>query len=100
MLRAMSEAGKPLHELTVGFQTFPQILVNVAVKAKRPFAEVAAIQDAAGALEAELGSRGRLLLRYSGTEPLARIMIEGERQDQIEKWARELAAVIQKSLGV
>jgi phosphoglucosamine mutase len=100
MLRAMTEAGKPLHELTAGFQTFPQILVNVEVKVKRPFAEVAAIQDAARALETELGSRGRLLLRYSGTEPLARIMIEGESQSEIEKWARELAVVIQKSLGV
>jgi phosphoglucosamine mutase len=100
MLRAMTEAGKPLHELTAGFQTFPQILVNVEVKVKRPFAEVAPIQEAASALEARLGSRGRLLLRYSGTEPLARIMIEGENQGEIEKWAGELAVVIQKSLGV
>lgn len=100
MLRAMTEAGKPLHELTAGFQTFPQILVNVAVKVKRPFAEVAPIQAAARALEARLGSRGRLLLRYSGTEPLARIMIEGQSQSEIEKWAGELAAVIEKSLGV
>jgi phosphoglucosamine mutase len=100
MLRAMTEAGKPLHELTAGFQTFPQILVNVEVKVKRPFAEVAPIRDAARALEAKLGSSGRLLLRYSGTEPLARIMIEGESQREIKKWAVELAAVIQKSLGV
>lgn len=99
MLRALTETGKPLHELTADFQTFPQILVNVAVKVKRPFAEVAAIQEAARALEARLGSRGRLLLRYSGTEPLARIMIEGESQSEIARWAGELAAVIQKSLG-
>jgi phosphoglucosamine mutase len=96
----MTEAEKPLHELTAGFQTFPQILVNVKVKVKRPFAEVAAIQDAARALESKLGARGRLLLRYSGTEPLARIMIEGESQSEIEQWARELAVVIEKSLGV
>jgi phosphoglucosamine mutase len=100
MLRAMTETGKPLHELTAGFETFPQILVNVEVKTKRPFAEVAAIQEAARALEGRVGSRGRLLLRYSGTEPLARIMIEGESQSEIEKWAAELAVVIQKSLGV
>jgi len=100
MLRAMTETGKPLHELTAGFETFPQILVNVEVKTKRPFGEVAPIQDAARALEARLGSRGRLLLRYSGTEPLARIMIEGESQSEIEKWAADLAVVIQKSLGV
>ena len=99
MLRAMTEEGKALHVLTQGFQTFPQILVNVAVIVKQPLAEVAAIQRAAHNIEAELGLRGRLLLRYSGTEPLARVMIEGENQDEIEKYAIELASVIQKSLG-
>jgi phosphoglucosamine mutase len=99
ILRAMKEAGKPLHELTAGFRTFPQILLNVEVKVKQPFDEIAAIQSAARAIEAELGSRGRLLLRYSGTEPLARVMIEGESQDEIERQAKELAAVIQNSLG-
>jgi phosphoglucosamine mutase len=100
MLRAMRESGQPLHELAAGFQRFPQILVNVEVKRKQPFAEVAAIQDAARAIEARLGSRGRLLLRYSGTESLARVMIEGESQNEIEKQANELAAVIQEALGV
>ena len=54
---------------------------------------------AARNIEAELGLRGRLLLRYSGTEPLARVMIEGENQDQIEQYALELANVIRKTLG-
>jgi phosphoglucosamine mutase len=100
MLRAMTESGKALHELIDGFQTFPQILVNVAVNERRPFAEVPAIQNAAREIEAMLGLRGRLLLRYSGTEPLARVMIEGESQNEIEKYAAELASVIQKELGV
>ena len=100
LLRAMTESGKSLHELTEGFETFPQILVNVEVKRKQPFAEVAAIQNAARALETRLGSRGRLLLRYSGTESLARVMIEGESQNEIEKQANELAGVIKAALGV
>ena len=100
MLRAMTEAGTHLHKLTEGFQSFPQILVNVEVKVKRPFAEVAAIQDAAREVETALGSEGRLLLRYSGTEPLARIMIEGKSQDEIEKHAAALAQLIQQTLGV
>ncbi|HEV2885186.1 MAG TPA: phosphoglucosamine mutase [Pyrinomonadaceae bacterium] len=99
MLRAMANEGKPLQELTTGFQTFPQILLNVEVSAKRPFAEIPAIRDAAHGIEAQLGSRGRLLLRYSGTEPLARVMIEGENQETIEKQASELAGIIQKTLG-
>ena len=100
MLRTMTEAGKALHELTEGFQTFPQILVNVEVKVKEPFAQVPAIQTAARAIETVLGSRGRLLLRYSGTESLARVMIEGESQNEIEKHAKKLANVIQRELGV
>jgi phosphoglucosamine mutase len=99
MLRAMTESGKELHELTAGFQTFPQILLNVEVKFKRPFAEVAAIQKVAQEIESDLGSQGRLLLRYSGTEPLARVMIEGKSQDEIERQAAELAGVIQQTLG-
>jgi phosphoglucosamine mutase len=100
MLRTMTEAARALHELTEGFHTFPQILVNVEVKVKQPFVEVAAIQKAAREVERELGAKGRLLLRYSGTEPLARIMIEGKSQDEIEKHASVLAAVIQQTLGV
>lgn len=99
ILRATTEAGRPLHELTAGFQVFPQLLVNVKVKTKTPFAEVAAIQKVAREVENGLGSEGRLLLRYSGTEPLARIMIEGKSQEQIEKDAAVLADVIQQTLG-
>lgn len=99
LLRAMTDQGKPLHELTEGFQTFPQILLNVEVKNKQPFGEVASIQKAARNIETELGSRGRLLLRYSGTEPVARVMIEGESQNEIESQARELVGVIKQALG-
>jgi phosphoglucosamine mutase len=99
LLRAMKEEDKSLQELTSGFQSLPQILVNVEVKEKRPFAEVSPIQNAARNIENKLGSRGRLLLRYSGTEALARVMLEGENQDEIEKDANELAGVIREALG-
>jgi phosphoglucosamine mutase len=99
ILRAMVEEGRALHELAEGFQSFPQVLLNVAVKAKQPFAEIPDVQKVAQDIEAELGLRGRLLLRYSGTEPLARVMIEGENQAEIEKQAGLLAGVIQRSLG-
>jgi phosphoglucosamine mutase len=99
LLRAMKEENKELHELTEGFHVFPQILVNVQVKVKRPFADVPAIQKTAREIETVLGSEGRLLLRYSGTEPLARVMIEGKHQVEIEKYAAELAGAIQQTLG-
>jgi len=99
LLRAMRESGARLDELTEGFERYPQVLVNVRVKEKRSFAEVPEIMSAAQTIEAELGERGRLLLRYSGTENLARVMIEGERQKEIERQANNLAAIIKEALG-
>jgi phosphoglucosamine mutase len=100
VLRAMTENGKSIHELSAGFEAFPQILINVEVKNKQPFAEVPAIQNVARNIEAELGTRGRLLLRYSGTEPLARVMLEGDSRERIEQHGNELASVIRKTLGI
>jgi phosphoglucosamine mutase len=99
LLRAMRDAGRPLHELTEGFVRYPQTLVNVRVAEKRPFAEVPEIARHMRATEAQLAGQGRLLLRYSGTEPLARVMIEGRRQDEIEQLARALAETIRAALG-
>jgi phosphoglucosamine mutase len=99
LLEAMMGKGKSLSEMTTGFTKFPQILVNVKVSEKLPFEEVSVIAEAAAKLEKELGAEGRLLLRYSGTENLARIMIEGENQAEIETQANNLAEVIKKSLG-
>jgi phosphoglucosamine mutase len=99
LLRAMRESGRALDELTEGFTRLPQVLTNVRVREKLPFEEVGEIARAASDVEARLGERGRLLLRYSGTEALARVMIEGERQDEIEELAEGLAAVIRRSLG-
>jgi len=99
MLRVIAEEQRSLQQLTEGFRVFPQILLNIRVKDKRPFAEFPSINQTAREIENQLGSRGRLLLRYSGTEPLARVMIEGESQPQIEDFARRLAAVIEQTLG-
>jgi phosphoglucosamine mutase len=99
LLRAMQEDGKSLDQLTEGFKRYPQILVNVSVREKRPFSELESVQAVAHEIEKKLGDRGRLLLRYSGTEPLARVMIEGESQSEIEACAYQLASVISESIG-
>jgi len=99
LLRAMRESGASLDKLITGFTRYPQILVNVRVREKQPFETVEAIARRAREVEEQLGERGRLLLRYSGTEPLARIMIEGERQDLIERYANELASTIKEAIG-
>jgi phosphoglucosamine mutase len=99
LLRAMQDSQQSLHQLTDGFVRYPQTLVNVRVSEKLPFDEVPEIADGARRVEAQLVDQGRLLLRYSGTEPLARIMIEGRSQDEIDHLAEELAATIERSLG-
>jgi phosphoglucosamine mutase len=99
VLNAIVSAGKPFSQMTDGFTRYPQILVNVAVREKRPFEDVPAISTASREVEGELAGNGRLLLRYSGTENLARVMIEGKDQEIIERQANELADVIRASLG-
>jgi phosphoglucosamine mutase len=99
LLKVIQEKGKTLTELMAGFTRYPQILLNVKVREKLPFDEVPEIHAAAEKLENELGESGRLLLRYSGTENLARVMIEGKEQETIDRQAAELAEVIRKSLG-
>jgi phosphoglucosamine mutase len=99
LLRAVAEAGRPLAELTEGFRRYPQVLVNVRVREKVPFEEVGEVARAAHEVRERLGEGGRLLLRYSGTEPLARVMIEGRSQEEIDALAEGLAGVIRRSLG-
>ncbi|HEX8285411.1 MAG TPA: phosphoglucosamine mutase [Pyrinomonadaceae bacterium] len=99
LLRAVVESGRPLDELTEGFRRYPQVLLNVRVREKVPFEEVAEVAAAAGEVRESLGDAGRLLLRYSGTEPLARVMIEGRSQEEIDALAESLAGVIRRSLG-
>jgi phosphoglucosamine mutase len=99
LLRVMRENHFSLSELTSGMQRYPQLLVNVRVREKRPFAELPRVQQVARQIETELGDRGRLLLRYSGTEPLARVMIEGEDERVIKSQADRLADAIRNELG-
>ncbi|MCA1639495.1 MAG: phosphoglucosamine mutase, partial [Acidobacteria bacterium] len=99
LLEALHKNNKTLSEMTKGFTRFPQILVNVKVREKVPFEEVKEIAEEAAKIKNELGSKGRLLLRYSGTENLARVMIEGENQTKIENQANRLAEVIRKNLS-
>ncbi len=99
LIRALSDSGKSLGQMTTGFQTYPQILLNVRVREKRPFIDLSSVQTAVREVETELANKGRLLLRYSGTEALARVMIEGENQQQIESYAEKIASAIKQEIG-
>jgi phosphoglucosamine mutase len=98
LLRIMQERGKPLSELAKLLEPFPQTLVNVRVVRKTPFDEVPAVQKALVDAERKLGGRGRVLLRYSGTEPLARVMVEGEDKALVKQLSEELVGVVEASL--
>ena len=99
MLDAIRAGGKSFSQMTNGFTRYPQILVNVKVREKQPFEEVEQIARAGRQIEEQLDGNGRLLLRYSGTENLARVMIEGKDQAEIERQANSLAEVIRQALG-
>ncbi len=99
LLQAASANKTTLSQLTGGFQKYPQILVNVSVDEKMPFDDVPSIREQARRTENALDGHGRLLLRYSGTENLARVMIEGRDQHEITELANALADTIKKALG-
>ena len=99
LLRALCESGKTLAEMTSGFKQYPQTLKNVRVREKVPFAELVSVRAEVEEVEELLSHKGRLLLRYSGTEPLARVMIEGENQAGIEAYAQKIADAIEREIG-
>jgi len=99
VLQVMAATGRELAELASQLTAYPQILLNVRVRERKDLADVPAIATAMAAVERRLGQSGRLLVRYSGTEPLLRIMLEGQDQDQIGAWAEEIAAEVRAHLG-
>jgi phosphoglucosamine mutase len=99
ILRVMADTGRELSDLASALQTFPQTLVNVRVREKTPIDRVPAIQAAIDRVEAALDGRGRVLVRYSGTEPLLRIMLEGENQATVQAWAEEIADAVRGTLA-
>ncbi len=93
-------AGKSLADLIHDLKVFPQKIQNIRVREKVPFAQVPAIQSAIAAAERELDGNGRVVVRYSGTEALARVMVEADSQAKMESLTAAIAAEIQKALGI
>ena len=99
VLRVMKDSNQSLAKLTAGFIRYPQVIINVKVGSKPPLESVAPIKLMIDKLNTELNGSGRLLLRYSGTENLARVMIEGQDEETIRVQAEAMAQVIKENLS-
>jgi phosphoglucosamine mutase len=100
VMEIMARTGRPLAELISDLKVFPQTIQNVRVRERKPFAQVPEIQRAIEAAERELDGNGRVVVRYSGTEALARVMVEAESEGRMKALAAGIAAAIQQALGV
>ncbi len=99
VLRILDETGKTLSDLVSPLKQFPQIIRNVRVRERIPLESIPEVNFAVSEFEREVGDRGRVVVRYSGTEPLARVMVEAEEADLVERHARLIAGAIDSVLG-
>ena len=100
VLDVMHRSGKSLAELTADLKVFPQIIVNVKVRDRRPLDAIPTVAQALQTAEKELSDRGRIVVRYSGTEPLARVMVEAETELEMRTHADLIANAIKAEIGL
>jgi phosphoglucosamine mutase len=99
VMEVMASSGRTLAELTSDLKVFPQTIQNVRVREKIPLAQVAAVSQAIAAAEQQLDGNGRIVVRYSGTEPLARVMVEAESEDLMRRLTTSISDAIRQALG-
>jgi phosphoglucosamine mutase len=99
VLRTIALTGRTLADLAADLTPYPQVLMNVRVREKADFQRVPAVAAAIARVETAVAGRGRLLVRYSGTEPLLRVMLEGQDQNEIRAWAQDIVDVVKEHLG-
>ncbi len=99
VLAIMKQKERPLDELAKVMKPLPQVLYNVEVKEKRDLSEIPEIKRRIREIEKSLGQSGRILIRYSGTEPLLRIMVEGEDETKLHRFAQDLVEMVKKHIG-
>ena len=99
LIAAMVEAGKPLSELSKMMEIYPQKLINVDVKSKPDLSSLPAVTKVIQQVESELGDNGRVLVRYSGTQNMCRVMVEGPTHELTEQYCLQIAEVVKKAIG-
>jgi phosphoglucosamine mutase len=100
VLDIVQRSGKPLHQLVVDLKVFPQVIVNVRVREKQPLEQIPEVSERIQEAESALQGKGRVVVRYSGTEALARVMIEAESREEMERHAERIAQAIRSALGI
>jgi len=100
VLDLIARSGKSIEELTADLKVFPQVIVNIKVREKKPLESIPAVVAAIRAAEEELKDSGRVVIRYSGTEPLARVMIEAESDEAMKRLADSIADAIRQELAL
>jgi phosphoglucosamine mutase len=99
VLRTMASSGRELADLADDLTTYPQVLLNVRVREKTDLERIPEVAAIMTRVQEQLAGNGRLLVRYSGTEPLVRVMLEGQDLQQIDLWARQIVDAISKTIG-
>jgi phosphoglucosamine mutase len=100
VLDIVQRSGKPLHQLIADLKVFPQVIVNVRVREKQPLEQIPEVSERIQEAESALRGKGRVVVRYSGTEALARVMIEAESREEMERHAERIAQAIRSTLGI
>ena len=99
VLRIMIETGQKLSELASSFKRYPQLMINVKVTSKPPIESIPGLSETIREIETALQNSGRVLVRYSGTENILRVMVEGPKRNVIQQFATQIANVIKKEIG-
>jgi phosphoglucosamine mutase len=100
VMEVMARSSEPLHELVGDLKVYPQTIKNVRVREKTPFADLPEVAGAIDAAEKQLHGSGRIVVRYSGTEGLARVMVEAESEDTMKRITEGIAGAIQRAIGI
>ena len=90
----------PLERLVEGLKDYPQVILNVKVRSKPPLESLPEVAKTLAAAQSALGDNGRVVLRYSGTEPLARVMVEAEHQVDVDRYSKSIAEALRGAIGV
>lgn len=99
VLRILKQTGKSLSQLCSGIERYPQALINIRVREKKPLEKLPSVQERVEEVKQDLGDDGRVFVRYSGTEPIARVLVEGPDQARIDAYAKKISQEIQKEIG-